>query len=117
MTHTVRIKADHKGYTTPRVSGDEYFVDASVLVTAATAGGEEIKASSLGLSSISCVIVTGNSPQALRADAEVVITDSVLNGDYESSSSFALVFIDPDGTVTSGDITDTTVRVRVYGNL
>lgn len=33
MTHTITILADHKGYTTPRVSGDEYFVDAVIDIT------------------------------------------------------------------------------------
>ena len=33
MTHTVTVLADHKGFTGPKVSGDEYFVDAVIDVT------------------------------------------------------------------------------------
>lgn len=33
MTHTVTVLADHKGFTGPKVSGDEYYVDAVIDVT------------------------------------------------------------------------------------
>ena len=33
MTHAVTVLADHKGMTTPKVSGDEYYVDAKVNIT------------------------------------------------------------------------------------
>ena len=44
MAHTVTLLADHKGFTAPKVSGDEYLVDASLLVTTATSGGEVVTA-------------------------------------------------------------------------
>ena len=59
MTHTVTIVADHKGFTTPRVSGDEYFVDANINITAYVQNGITVTASSLGLGSITAVLVTG----------------------------------------------------------
>ena len=37
MAHTVTILADSKGFTRPRVSGDEYVVDAVLDITSYTA--------------------------------------------------------------------------------
>jgi hypothetical protein len=115
VAHTVTVLADHKGITRPKVVGDEYVVNASLLVTTAASGGEVVTATSLGLSSISCVSITGVSVPATHQVA-VEITAA---GAYESSSSFALLFTANDGTnaAADGDITDTTVRVRVWGNL
>ena len=50
MTHTTTILADHKGMTTPKVSGDEYYVDANINITSYTEDGEIITAAELGLS-------------------------------------------------------------------
>tara|TARA_R100000742_G_C4279572_1_gene104554 strand:- start:3484 stop:3831 length:348 start_codon:yes stop_codon:yes gene_type:complete len=115
MAHTVTLLADHKGMTTPRVHGDEYLVDASLLVTTATSGGEVVTAASLGLSRINAVLITGNS---LPATYDVDVECSAA-GAYESGTSFALLFTAMDGTnaAANGNITDTTVRVRVYGIL
>ena len=115
MAHTVTLLADHKGMTTPRVHGDEYLVDASLLVTTATSGGEVVTAASLGLSRINAVLITGNS---LPATYDVDVECSAV-GAYESGTSFALLFTAMDGTnaAANGNITDTTVRVRVYGIL
>ena len=115
MTHTVTLLEDHKGMTTPRVHGDEYFVDAALVVTEATSGGEVVTAASLGLSSINAVLITGNqAPATYDVDVEVSAA-----GAYESGTSFALLFTAMDGTnaAATGNITDTTVRVRVYGIL
>ncbi len=57
MTHTVTLLADHKGYTRPRVMGDEYMVDASIDISSYTANGEVITASSLGLSRINRAMI------------------------------------------------------------
>ena len=102
MAHTVTLLKDHKGMTTPRVHGDEYLVDAALVVTEATSGGEVVTAASLGLSRINAVLITGNSIPAT----------------YDGTS-FALLFTAMDGTnaAATGNITDTTVRVRVYGIL
>ena len=59
MTHTVTLISDHLGSDKPRVVGNEYVVDASIDITSYTANGETITASSLGLSEISCVVVSG----------------------------------------------------------
>lgn len=115
MTHSVTLLADHKGMTTPRVHGDEYLVDASLIVTDATSGGEVVTAASLGLSRINAVLITGNSlPATFDVDVECSAA-----GAYESGTSFALLFTAMDGTnnAATGNITDTTVRVRVYGLL
>ena len=101
--------------TTPRVHGDEYLVDAALVVTTATSGGEVVTAASLGLSRINAVLITGNSlPATYDVDVEVSAA-----GAYESGTSFALLFTAMDGTnaAANGNITDTTVRVRVYGIL
>ena len=115
MTHTTTILADHKGMTTPKVSGDEYYVDAYIVVTTVTSGGEVITASSLGLNTINSAMITGTS---LHATYQPYVEISA-TGAYESGKSFALVFTANDGTNANaeGDITDTTLRVRVYGNL
>ena len=58
MAHTVTLVANHKGFTRPRVLGDEYVVDASIDITSYTTGGEVITASSLGLKTINCAFIT-----------------------------------------------------------
>ena len=52
MAHTTTRLADHKGFTRPRVQGDEYTIDADINITSYTTGGEVIPASELGLSRI-----------------------------------------------------------------
>lgn len=118
MAHTVTLVADHKGYTGPRVSGDEYFVDALVDVTAHIAGGVEVTASSLGLSTITAVMITGREESASNVIVDAINVEVSSAGDYESGSSFKL-----HGTIMSSGLTTGTgstvnmVRVRVYGLL
>lgn len=113
MAHTVTLLADHKGYTKPRVNGDEYMVDASILVTTYTTGGEVITATSLGLSSLSAVVITGNSlPATFSAVAECTAT-----GAYEGGFHLLMVAMDGTNAEATGNITDTTIRVRAFGNL
>ncbi len=57
MANTVTLLADHKGYTRPRVMGDEYVVDASIDITTYS-GPEVVTASSLGLSRINRAVIT-----------------------------------------------------------
>ena len=52
MAHTTTRLADHKGFTRPRVKGDEYTIDAEINISSYTTGGEVIPASELGLSRI-----------------------------------------------------------------
>ncbi len=123
MGHTTTLKADHKGMTTPRVSGDEYFVDAKIEITSYTEDGEIITAAELGLNTINAVMITGCEVASGVALQRFVVelsdgsTGGGVDGEYESGKSFALV-----GTVAStgaesanGDLGF--VRVRVYGNL
>ena len=81
MAHTVTILADSKGFTRPRVSGDEYVVDAVLDITSYTANGEEILATALGLSTINCVVVTGISVDTLTGGYEArMIAPEVMSG-------------------------------------
>lgn len=112
MTHAVTIIADHKGYTSPRVSGDEYFVDAAIDITAYVQGGVTITASSLGLSSITMALVTG--VEEIGHSARAVAT--AVTGAYESESSFKLI-LSTGSAQQSGTGNEGTVRVRVYGNI
>lgn len=119
MTHETTILADHKGMTTPKVSGDEYYVDAVVDITAYTAGGEVITATELGLSSITQVLVTGREAPTSGAD---IIVDNVFPevsaaGAYESGGSFKLhSTIASTGAITATNATTINmVRIRAYG--
>ena len=116
MTHTTTILADHKGMTTPKVSGDEYYVDANIEITSYDEDGEVITAAELGLSRINTVMITGCEVASGVALNRFVVELSDA-GEYESGASFALV-----GTVASsgaesdnGDLGF--VRVRAYGLL
>lgn len=57
MANTVTLLADHKGYTRPRVMGDEYVVDASIDIQTYSAP-EVVTAASLGLSRINRAVIT-----------------------------------------------------------
>ena len=105
LAFTVTILTDHKGSTAPRVSGDEYFVDAVIDVTSHVAAGAVIPASEFGLTTISAACITGSEGGNTRLA-------------YESATSLALIFTNLDGTnATVADDGDPTcaVRVRVYG--
>lgn len=111
MAHTVTILADHKGFTRPRVSGDEYFTDVIVNITAYVAGGVTVTASSCALSTITQVMVTGQ--EGLDNNALVVVSSA---GEYESSSSFKLA-LNQGLTEQAGTGDEGIVRLRVFGNL
>lgn len=120
MTHTVTLLADHKGFTKPRANGDEYMVDAAIDITAYDSAGnvgELITASSLGLSTITTVEITGQ--EAVNGIAAIK-TDT--SGNYESSSSFKILFLQPSATpeLLAEEADDTNigiVRIRVFGLL
>jgi len=116
---TVTLIADHKGFTGPKVVGDEYYVDALCNVTAYTTGGEVVTAASLGLSSINQVLITGRQESASNVIVDSVHTEVGTTGDYESNTSFKLhATIKSTGAATgSGATTVKMVRVRVYGLL
>ena len=116
MTHTVSILEDHKGITAPRVSGDEYFVDAVIDITSYTANGETILGSSLGLGRINAVIVTGVSTDTISGGYSVSVISAetgagqAQGGKYLSGSSFQINVPAAGNTDNVGEI-----RVRVYG--
>ena len=111
MAHTVTLIEDHKGFTRPRVSGDEYFVDAHINITAYVAGGVTVTASSLGLATINSAMVTGQ--EALDYVAVVRVENT---GAYNSASQFKLALT--QGVAEQGGTGDEgMVRVRVYGNI
>ena len=115
LAYTVTLLADHKGATSPRVSGDEYFVDALVDVTSIVAAGSVIPASAFGLSRINAVHITGyDNANAVMPQVEVSAA-----GAYESGTSFALMFTALDGTnaTLANDANGGSTRVRVYGIL
>jgi len=109
LTHTVTILADHKGFTTPRVVGDEYMCDVIVNITAYVAGGVTVTAASCGLETITQVTVTGQ--EGLDNNALVVVSST---GEYESSSSFKLA-LNTGLTEQAGTGDEGIVRLRVYG--
>lgn len=116
MTHTTTILADHKGMTTPKVSGDEYYVDANIEISSYTEDGEIITAAELGLSKVTTVMITGCEVASGVALQRFVVELSA-TGAYESGTSFALV-----GTVASSGAESANsdlgfIRVRVYGIL
>ena len=114
LAFTVTILADHKGATAPRVSGDEYFVDAVIDVTSHVAAGAVIPASEFGLTTISAACITGSE----GGNTRLAGIETTAAGAYESATSIALIFTSLDGTsATVADDGDPTcaVRVRVYG--
>jgi len=115
LAYSVTLLADHKGIATPKVHGDEYYVDALVDVTSIVAAGSVIPASALGLSSINAVHITGyDNANAVMPQVEISAA-----GAYESGTSFALMFTALDGTnaTLANDANGGSTRVRVYGLL
>ena len=114
MAVSVTLLADHKGFTKPRANGDEYMVDALIDMGTYAAGGLVVPATSLGLSQITQVMVTGQDSVIAQVVPEVSAT-----GAYESVSSFKLnVIIGTSGASEEGGSADFgSVRVRVHGLL
>ena len=115
MTHTVKLIADHKGFTKPKAVGDEYVVDVCVDSTNMPSGGVTVLASQCGLATISCVTVTGaENPNHYKIVPEITAE----TGAYASASSFKLHYADDLGSAsTTSDTNVGSVRVRVWGNL
>jgi len=116
MTHTVTLLQDHAGQTAPRVMGHEYVVDAVLDITSYTANGETIAASSLGLRSVSCVVVSGISTDTIAGGYSVSVISAetgagaATGGKYLSSSQFQINVPAASNTDNIGEI-----RVRVWG--
>ena len=113
MTHTVKLIADHKGFTKPKAVGDEYVVDVCVDSTNMPSGGVTVLASQCGLSTITCVTVTG----AENGNHYKIVPEiAPETGAYESTSSFKLHYADDLGSgSTTSDTNVGSVRVRVWG--
>ena len=118
MVHTVTVLTDHKGYTGPRAVGDEYVVDAVVDIGQYTANGETITAASLGLGSVSAVMVTGLSTDTISGGYSVSVISAevgagaAIGGLYASSSTFQINVPAASNSDNLGEI-----RIRAYGNL
>ena len=120
MAHTVTLLADHKGVTRPKVSGDEYVVDAVIDITTyvnGLNGGNIITAESLGLSTITSAHITGQESITFTG----TIMCSAGTGAYSSSSQFVLLVQEllqaTPAEESNGSTTTYSFRVRVYGNL
>ena len=127
MATAVTILEDHKGMTSPRVSGDEYFVDILVDLGAyptTDAVGLLVNAADCGLSTIHQVMVTGQDTFTALVVPEVLSTGSYTtntgSGASASTTSFVLNVLhevsneiaEHTGTTDYGS-----VRCRVYGLL
>ena len=114
MALAVTLLADHLGFTGPKVMGHEYYVDALIDMDTYAAGGLEVTASSLGLSRITQVLITGQD-----SVVGLVVPEVSAAGAYEGVDSFKLnVIIGNSGANTEGGSVDYgSVRVRVHGLL
>ena len=112
-THTVTIIADHKGVARPKVVGDEYVVDVCVDSTNLPSGGVTVLASECGLSTVTCVTVTGaENPNHYKIVPEITAE----TGAYASTTSFKLHYADDLGSAsTTSDVNVGSVRLRVWG--
>ena len=90
-------------------------VDVCVDSTNMPSGGVTVLASECGLSTISCVIVTGaENPNHYKIVPEITAE----TGAYASASSFKLHYADDLGSAsTTSDTNVGSVRLRVFGNL
>lgn len=113
LTYTSGILADHKGMTTAKVSGDEYFVDCWLDITEGVAGGAAFEASLFGLSTVQAVMVTGQENLLLNVFTEVTAETGV----YASGTSFELRATTASSGADFGTGNWGTVRLRIYGIL
>jgi len=114
--YTVAILEDHKGHTGPKVSGDEYYVDALIDVSTYDASGVVLSASDFGLSKINTVHHTGTS-NVLFYPTFVV---SGTTGLYTSTSTVTMLLVQalqatPAEVADGGTHSAMQMRVRVYG--
>jgi|GEM_PF-6016599 len=116
MAATVTILSDHKGFAGPKAVGDEYRVDANIEITSYTEDGEIITAASLGLSTITAVVITG-CEVASGVALERFVVELSATGAYESSTSFGLVGTTASSGAESGNSDLGYVRVRAWGHI
>ena len=129
MAHTITLLADHKGQTTPKVSGDEYYVDFVCDVTNypnLANGGVEITAESLGLSKVTTAMITGQESLTYNG----VIMCEAATGDYQrwsgsafldAKDGFTLAVLEVAQATPAEEANASTVtfsfRMRAYGLL
>ena len=120
MTLEIGLLADHKGFTKPKVVGDEYVVDAHVKISVYHTA-DVVNASDLGLSSITAAVITGQSGPDIEGESGVFIGAGLGTGNYASVSSMKLVLYNNDGDCqelgNGTNIDDLTVRLRVWGQI
>ena len=116
MAHTVTLLADHKGYTRPRVMGDEYMVDASIDISSYTTNGEIITASSLGLSRINrAMIVEIGGGQAQFSFSLVTGADNKNNLYLEVNKEDDTTGVEAQLAGSSSALDGTPIIIRAYG--
>mgnify|MGYP003114076239 CR=1 FL=1 len=116
--YTVALLADHKGVSTPKVMGDEYFVDALIDVSTYDASGVVLSASDFSLSTITSITHTGTS-NVLFYPTFVV---SGTTGAYTSNSSVTMLLVQalqatPAEVADGGTHSGMQMRVRVWGQI
>lgn len=119
MAITVTLIPDHKGFSGPKVSADEYYVDALCNITAYETGGVVVNASALGLSTVHQVMITGREESGTNVVVDSVHCEVSATGDYESRTSFKLhsTIMSTGAATANGATTVNMVRVRVFGLL
>ena len=115
--YTVTLLADHKGMTTPKVSGDEYYVDAAVDVSTYDASGVVLNASDFGLSRITTVNHTETANVLFYPT--FVISEG---GAYTSGTSVTMLIVQnlqatPAEVADGGTHSGMQFRLRIYGIL
>lgn len=118
MAHTVTLVANHKGFTRPRVLGDEYVVDASIDIQTYTTGGVVITAASLGLKTINCAFIT-------RIPGGIPQHNLILVSGASTSDNLYLEINVEDGTTgkeaqlanTDASLDGSPITIRVHGQL
>tara|TARA_R100000152_G_C6582285_1_gene45717 strand:- start:67 stop:453 length:387 start_codon:yes stop_codon:yes gene_type:complete len=128
VAHDITLLADHKGQTTPKVSGDEYYVDFILDVTNypnLANGGVEVTAASLGLSRVNSVMITGQESLLFNG----VVMCETLTGDYQrwdgsafvdAKDGFTLAVLEHTATSaeeSNGATVTCSFRMRAYGLL
>ena len=121
----ITLIADHKGVTSPRVMGDEYFVDCFVKMTVYH-DADVINASDVGLSSITAATITGTtggvSDGSMASGAYIQVpTANIATGLYTSTSSIKIALYDNDGNcavlANATNMDDMTFRLRIWGHM
>ena len=111
MTHTVTVLADHKGFTGPKVSGDEYYVDAVIDVTSYAASQITPTVTFVAAAANN---ITGDTLDGVTAGQEITITnaaDSANNATFivvagSSSTSFTLTNLDGSAYTAAAETDD-----------